>query len=255
VHGWIATLACIGWLAAPAISRAADPSTLWHIINDRCVPHEQADNDPAPCSLVDLSAGRAHGYVVLKDIRGIAQYLLMPTARIAGIESAEILSPDSPNYWQFAWEARKFVEARLGRALPREAIARAINSATARSQDQLHIHIDCIRPDVKAALDTQRATIGPHWAPLPVPLAGHSYRAIGLVGEQLGDRDPFRLLAESLAGGPERMAEQTLVVVGAEFPEYGPGFVLLAGQADSAQADPGWGEELQDHACTIAGGA
>jgi CDP-diacylglycerol pyrophosphatase len=44
-------------------------------------------------------------------------------------------------------------------------------------------------------------------------------------------------------------------VVGADFPEYGPGFVLLAGQADSAQADPGWGEELQDHACTIAGGA
>ncbi|HZM08527.1 MAG TPA: CDP-diacylglycerol diphosphatase, partial [Methylocella sp.] len=44
------------------------------------------------------------------------------------------------------------VSRRAQKELPRDAINMAINTAGSRSQDQLHIHIDCIRPDVRKAL-------------------------------------------------------------------------------------------------------
>ena len=53
------------------------------------------------------------GFVVLKDIRGVAQFLLIPTARIGGIEDPAILAPDATNYWDAAWRARDFVDGRL----------------------------------------------------------------------------------------------------------------------------------------------
>src|ERR1700723_3475452 len=87
------------------------------------------------------------GFVVLKDITGIAQFLLIPTARISGIEDPEILDPQATNYWDAAWRARYFVDERLPTSLPRDAVSLAINSSVGRTQDQLHIHIDCIRPD------------------------------------------------------------------------------------------------------------
>jgi CDP-diacylglycerol pyrophosphatase len=76
---------------------------------------------PQKCVDVDPSGG----FAVLKDINGIAQYLLIPTARVGGIESPDLLTPGSPNYWRAAWEARRFVEAKLGSgASPRRALAR-----------------------------------------------------------------------------------------------------------------------------------
>ena len=36
------------------------------------------------------------------------------------------------------------MEAEAGRALPDDVLSLAINSIHGRSQDQLHIHIDCI---------------------------------------------------------------------------------------------------------------
>jgi len=89
-------------------AQAADPDALWKIVHGKCVPHVAAGEGPAPCGLVDL----AGGYAVLKDIRGATQFLLIPTARITGIESPEILAPDAPNYWQEAWEARRFVNGK-----------------------------------------------------------------------------------------------------------------------------------------------
>ena len=70
----------------------------------------------------------ATGYVVLKDRVGDTQFLLMPTARITGIESPAILAADAPNYWDAAWQARHFVDERAHRDLSREAISLAINS-------------------------------------------------------------------------------------------------------------------------------
>ena len=77
----------------------ADPDALWKVVHDRCVPDQERNGDPAPCALVDLREGDAKGYVVLRDLVGATQYLLIPTARVSGIESALLLAPEAPNYF------------------------------------------------------------------------------------------------------------------------------------------------------------
>src|ERR1700761_3346984 len=104
----------------PMGARAADASALWNIVNGKCVVHEEASRDPAPCAEVDLADGTARGYAVLKDINGVAQFLLLPTARISGIGDPQILAPDAVNYWDDAWRSRYFTEERLGGPQPRD---------------------------------------------------------------------------------------------------------------------------------------
>jgi CDP-diacylglycerol pyrophosphatase len=246
---WLVFGIALAVAGVAGLSRAADPSALWHIVNDRCVPHEQQTNEPAPCSVVDLSEGREHGYALLKDINGIAQFLLLPTERISGIESAEILFDDAPNYFNLAWKSHYFVEDRLHHELPRDSISLAINSAVGRTQDQLHIHIDCLRADVKAILDAHQAEMMETWTTFPVPLVGHTYRALRVDGDDLEGHNPFKLLANSSPEVASDMGHHTLVVVGATFPDNTPGFVILDDHADLAAGDHASGEELQDHTC------
>jgi CDP-diacylglycerol pyrophosphatase len=226
---------------------SADANALWHIVSEQCVPDEKQNHTPYPCANVDL----ASGYAVLKDLVGNTQFLLIPTARISGIESPDILAPNAPNYWADAWQARTFVEVRAHQHLPRDAIGLAINAISARSQNQLHIHIDCVRLDVRTALREHAAAIGPQWQRFPVPLVGHDYMAMRLEQSDLGATNPFVLLADGIAGARADMAHETLVVIGDSF--HGKdGFVLLAGHATPATGDWGSGEQLLDHACAAA---
>lgn len=118
----------------------------------------QQYRDPAPCSRVDLSGGEDRGYAALKDIVGIGRTCLIPTARIAGIESPELLDPGTTNYFAAAWQARSFVEQQAGGTIARDWMSLAINSAVARTQNQLHIHVDCLRADVHDALSSPTAS-------------------------------------------------------------------------------------------------
>lgn len=241
-------LAALG-LAVVAPARAANPNALWRVVHDLCVTDMKATGLPAPCAKVDLAAG----YVVLKDMRGATQYLVIPTARVAGIESPAVLAPDAPNYWQDAWDARRLIEKRVGHAVPREDVALAVNSVYGRSQNQLHIHIDCVKPQVKAVLAERLAAIGPDWTPLSPRLLGHRYRVRWLEGEDLGANDPFKLLAQGVPSAAADMAGETLVVIGARRSDGAPGFVLLSRHAVPAVGDGAAGEELMDHGCAVLG--
>jgi CDP-diacylglycerol pyrophosphatase len=229
---------------------AADPSALWNIVNGQCVPHERTLHEPGECAEVVFEHGDA-GYAVLKDIRGRSQYLLIPTTRIGGMEDPQIIAPDALNYFADAWGARHFTAAKLGGTQPRDVIVLAINSYWGRSQNQLHIHIDCIRSDVRAALAANLDKVGTDWAPFPVPLVGHQYQAIRINGADLGSTNPFRVLADKEPGAAKDMAAHTLVLVGETFANGEEGFVLLDDHADLARGDRGSGEELQDHSCAV----
>jgi CDP-diacylglycerol pyrophosphatase len=221
----------------------ADPNALWTIVHDQCVPDQQTSGNPAPCASVDLAAGEQRGSAVLKDLVGATQFLLIPTERIPGIESPELLAPDAPNYFAAAWDARTFVDSRAGVDIPRDWMSLAVNSAVARSQNQLHIHIDCVRADVKDALSRRIAEVVPDWTPFPEPLMGHQYLAMAVAGDTLASANPIQLLANR----SDDMGLETLVAVGVYLADGQPGFVLLASRADAATGNPGAGEELQDH--------
>ena len=247
MRGFIAAMAVIGaMLPLVFLGAATDPNILWKIVHNRCVVDETKLGRAAPCAVVDLAAG----YAILKDIAGATQYLLIPTTRITGIESPAVLAPATPNFFAEAWNETGLVDARLGKTLPRQDLSLAINSVSGRTQDQLHIHIDCIRADVRNALAQHAASVGSHWAPFPEPLAGARYNAIRIDGTTLS-ADPFLILADGEPGARAAMGAHTLVLAGETFAGGVPGFILLDNHADPALGDMGNGEALQDHACQV----
>jgi CDP-diacylglycerol pyrophosphatase len=224
---------------------------LWHIVHDQCVPDQQQSGRPAPCIEVSLGEGVERGYAVLKDRNGAEQYLLMPTLDITGVEDPRVLASGSPNYFAQAWRVQAYVDDRIGKTMPRQDMAVSVNSLYGRSQDLLHLHVDCLSPRSVAALATDLPHIGRRWSRTPFAFEGHPYYAIRLDGAA-PQADPFHLLADGMPGAAKAMAAWTLVLTGATFEDGRPGFVLLAGRADPAHGDFASGEELQDHDCAIA---
>jgi CDP-diacylglycerol pyrophosphatase len=244
----VLTLAALGAAVFAGSPAAADhPNALWRVVHGLCLRDVAISGLPAPC----LAVNREQGYAVVPDPRARTEVLLVPTIRIGGIESPEILAPEAVNYWQAAWDARRYVERRAGGSIPRDKIGLAINSAYSRSQNQLHIHVDCVRPDVRRALMDNEAAIGAAWTRLPVPLAGRWYRVRRLAGQDLGQRNPFQLLARGDPTAGRRMPQETLAVIGAIFADGSPGFYLLSGHVDLLQGDTGFAESLLDHGCAV----
>lgn len=226
---------------------------LWRIIHDGCVPDQVAHADPAPCLLVSMPKddprGEAHGYVVLKDRSGVAQVLVMPTAKITGIEDPAILAPDATNYFARAWKAEPYVDAKLGRTLDRTQVSVAVNSMYGRSQDQLHLHVDCVDASVGTALGAAAIAHDGRWASLR--LKGRGYRVRWLDEGALDTTNPFKLLATSFPGARQAMGAWTLALVGARGAGGAKGFYVIADRADPAKGDPGSAEDLQDHTCRM----
>ena len=249
-----AICACIPFLllVADGAQKSLPSDALWEVVHNVCVPGQSQNHEPKPCLQVDLTRGIEGGFAILKDPRGGTQFLLIPTTRISGIESPMVRGPQATNYFADAWEARTYINEALQQKLRRDDIGLAINSAVSRSQDQMHIHLSCIRPDTLEALHKNAGRIGDQWAPLDVPLAGRYYMAMWVTGEDLRPYNPFNLLAERLPDAAQDMGKRTLVVVGLTRSDGTKGFVILTDHADKQSFDLADGEDLLDRSCRIA---
>ncbi len=182
------------------------------------------------------------GYAVLADRKGGAHLLLIPTKTIAGIESAELENADTPNYLSAAWRARDRLAAAAGHEIPRDAVGLAVNPPHARTQDQFHIHIECLRPDVHRLLHAAGDRITDTWSTLTV--GGAHYEAVRIMGEDLDGANPFELLAKHAQASGHTVGDYTLVLAGTQFRGV-PGFILLASTGPA-------GELLLDSTCAVA---
>ena len=213
------------------------------MVHDICVPLHRATGLSAPCLTVDTRRGVA----VVPNPRGDGEVLLVPTVRVTGVEDPALLRPGAPDYWVDAWNARRFLARRAGRdRLPDEDVAMAVNAVPGRSQDQLHIHVDCVRADVKTTLAAAAPGLDDRWRPLVV--RGGEWRARRLRASDTPEPDPFLLLAQGVPEAATAMGEWTLVVAGLE-ETAGGGFVVLARRADAGYA--GHGEFLLDKRCAV----
>ena len=245
----IAALAVFVVLGLSNFPARADRLALWTIVHSQCAAHAEAGQGPAPCERIDLAHGDDQGVALLKDRVGIAQFLAIPTRRVTGIEDPFVLDPAAPNYFAFAWAARDALVARLGRTLPREDVSIVINSSFARSQDQLHLHLDCLDQDVAATLAGNLESLDESWRPMAEPLKGRVYWARRILSDDLSGVRPLALLADGAPDARAHMADESLIVIGATFAGK-PGFALLADRAELTQG--GHAEDLQDHNCTVA---
>jgi CDP-diacylglycerol pyrophosphatase len=219
-------------------ARGENRNALRQIVQEQCLVHWLEQHEPAPCDRMEAA------YAVLADRKGGAHFLLIPTKTIAGIESAELENADTPNYLSAAWRARDRLAAAAGHDIPRAAVGLAVNPPHARTQDQFHIHIECLRPDVFRSLNAAADRITRTWSTLTV--GGAHYEALRIMGEDLDGANPFELLAKHAHADGHAVGDYTLVLAGMQF-HSGPGFILLASTGPA-------GELLLDSTCAVAPG-
>ena len=240
------TLAMVA--ALPRSVFAANRDELWVVVHDICLPAYQGIGVAFPCAEINIADGLDRGYAVLRAPSSATHFIVVPTARISGIENPALLSEDAPNYWEAAWDARRFVEDGAHRQLPRDKIGMAINSAVTRSQDQLHIHVACIAPVVIDFLRRHQAEIHDRWSLLRPRLLGRGFVAMKVETESLVHVDPFKLLASAFPPGRMSLEKQSLAVIGANFADGKTGFYLLANDSASPR-DIVSAEKLLDDQC------
>jgi CDP-diacylglycerol pyrophosphatase len=241
----VAALALACTAAACARLAAVDSNALWKIVDVRCVPSQQATGTPGQCTIVNLDKR----YAILKDIVGRSQHLLIPTDRVTGIESPFILAPNAPDYWDDAWTSRLYVEKSVKRPLADNQLGLEINSQFRRSQNQLHIHIDCMQGKISDAL-ARHAKDAPgewHWDTLD----GQRYRIMRVTSLTQAD-NPFRIVARDNPNS-QAMALQTVLVTGAGPAAEQDGWLIVNSGLDIDNGS-GTAEGLLDHACRVADG-
>jgi CDP-diacylglycerol pyrophosphatase len=222
------------------------------IVHGICVPNWQQQHRPDPCASVDLRSGIDQGTAALINPMAKSEALVVPTRPISGIESPDLLQDDAPDLFGAAWNARHLVFHRLGKTLPRDGIGLAINSQLSRSQDLAHIHVDCLRLDVRDELERRARDFAVGWLPDPIVFDGTPYRALRIDAADLTNVNPFRLVADGLKGARGSMTRATIVVVGVTFAEARDGFIVLVNFADGPKGNAAYGEELLDHSCALA---
>ncbi|ESZ25388.1 CDP-diacylglycerol diphosphatase [Mesorhizobium sp. L2C067A000] len=224
-------------------SAPAHRNALWQVVQT-CAFAAAHLGSAFPCEEVVLPKQGGPGSALIKSPRFRTEFLLMPLAAVAGIESPPVREEDSAQLWHRAWEVRNRVSASLGRYLPRTAVALAVNSRTARSQDQFHIHVDCLAASVEKKLaSTGPKTEGP-WQLFPLALMGKRYWIKAVDRPDLAATNVAGIVAAGLPQARRAMHRVNIVVVGAELAHARPGFYILANWEHSAA------ERLLDHDCT-----
>lgn len=202
-------------------------NALWRVVQQCGVTP-----DHRPCTVYDPEKG----YVLYKVKAGKGQYLLLPTRRLHGIEEEALLKADTPDYVQAAWTHRNLVSRAYGRSIPDDRLSLAINSRTIRSQEQLHVHIDCLRADIWQIVTGLKGEQG------DVMLRGHEYH-----WWLISSLTPSPLL--SVPFFPEGADSQERGYYGLVITPLKGQFLLLRSRAHGMN----WAftEELQDHRCGL----
>ncbi len=241
-----AVILAIGALLSTPLAAVDLPrGVLWRVVQT-CALNQRTTGSPFPCLQVDLSGG----FAVLRAPFRQTHVVTMPTARVTGMEDPGLRRADGPAYFAEAWTARHFVQEELKRPLATNDLGLAVNSRLTRSQDQLHIHIDCTDRRVKRDVASRLATIPTdRWQADGYAYLGQSYWTRRIDKPTLQGIDIVGLVEEipPLKAHPERIS---LAVLGATLPDGSDGFVVLAAQSSVRRGGAqSTGEDLLDHDC------
>lgn len=224
----------------------ATPRSLLLDVVRACRADEAVAGSPYPCSAVTADAPGMPAHVVMRPPLMRTHTVVVPLRRLSGIEAVIGDDDRGRGYLAEAWDARRYVQDALG--TPGQ-VGIAVNSALTRSQDQLHIHVDCVLPTVSAAVAAQAGAM-PYgsWKRDGFALGRHRMWARLMRPGDLARDDPFALAAEipEVARDPGRA---TLAVVPTAR-DGGDAVALLVGMTDpSLDRGQFTGEHLLDHSC------
>ena len=218
---------------------------LWRTI-EACLLDHRTLHSPAPCLSVTTRDRNDPGYAILRNPFDKSHIILAPTVRLVGIEAPEAREPRIADYFAEAWSNRRLAFPQGLPDVPADDIGLAINSQRGRTQDQFHIHVDCLREDVKERLATAWSPLPPgQWSQVMLVDGGPPYSITRLAGS-LADSNAIDLSAAHLQLSKKEMPSLTLAIVAQRADPSDPRFVLLARRDFFKQH----AELLLDHDCT-----
>lgn len=239
-------LLSVAVVAKPAQALPDPPrDVLWTALQ-ACILAKKTLGRTFPCLAVDLGTNEQPGTAVLRAPGQPTHTVVMPTANVVGLEAPELQSASGVAYFRAALAARSYVTDVLKSRLPVEEIGMAVNSVGGRSQDQLHIHLDCIKPSVRAALQRYSRDVRGSWTILPIALQGTRLFAIRIGAAEVNSFNPFSAIM-SLPGRRTDLGLTSFAVISTPRHELERGFFVLAYRSPDAHA-----EGLLDHACSAA---
>ncbi len=224
-------------------------NTLW-IVEQACLFDHSVTGLPFPCLKVDASAANGHGVAILRAPLERSHIVIMPMVRTTGAEDPSLVGEDSPGYFNEAWKARHFVQSELKHYAPEPDLAMAVNSKWTRSQDQLHIHVDCVdaKAKLKLAQKLAKFPLGV-WQASGLIFQWLPYWVMRIDPETLEKANLFRLV-QQIPGFKDNMNLTNVVLVELPDPDGGKALLLLAGQSDTRPRHyQATGEDLLDHTC------
>lgn len=246
MRAFLLLLAVVAGLGLPVMTLAAQRDLLWRVVQT-CVLNHKLTGLAFPCLDVDAEGGAARGHAILRALGDQNHLILTPITRTIGIEAESLRGRGATNYFADAWNARDFLTRGLARAPGRADIGLAINSRPGRSQDQLHIHIACVRPEVERALEAAVTRVTAHpWSKVKLLPFARPYIVRYVPGDDLHAVNPFDEVARAFdLTDPQDLGEVTIVVTGAK-PE---GFFVMARRKAPRIFDQPHGEALLDPDC------
>ncbi|MFP3028771.1 MAG: CDP-diacylglycerol diphosphatase [Arsenophonus sp.] len=220
---------------------------LWKIINQECIPNFKNGNLQTSCIKVD----QQHRYVIYKDINGPLHNLLLPLDKISGIESPILQQKNTKNYFTLAWQNRELLVKSASNPINEQFLSLAINSKYGRTQDQLHIHLACLKPEIYQIIKKNEHTITSNWRPLPLKdrINNHEYLAIKISTSDINKISPFNYLEKYTVEHDDNIAYYGLAMMPSAQQNK---FILLTTRLKLQDFNLGSVGLIQDYLCKLS---
>jgi CDP-diacylglycerol pyrophosphatase len=225
----IVVLFAISAAALMSGSRIARNS-LWLVVQT-CAANHDLTGAPFPCLSVTPSSDARDGYVVLRAPVD-ADTIWSPTRKVVGLEDPALRGPKATGYFLDAWNSRAFAPG-LGGGRAVRTVVLAINSASARSQDQLHIHMGCAAPRAERwAADAMSRLSDDRWTPIDARVSGRQLWGRRVIHDDLEHFNPFVLTEELASANAMPLSNILIAVIGIRSDDDRYHFLVAAGESD-----------------------
>lgn len=232
-------------IAVILMSSFASRSALGLVVK-ACEVHSSLMGSPYPCLKVVQAEDPLSSYAILREPTDKERTILVPLAGVPGIEDPRLLAAGAPNYFDAAWRERSTaIDLRTSKVSPSD-FALAINAASWRTQDRLHIHIGCETPRFRALLKTYASEIGS--ARFINLGTSASWWATFQAADDLSNLNPLQVVADGVDGARSNMRNVVVGVFGSTLPDGQHGFYILA-RIIGAKKVRGSAEDMIDPKC------
>ncbi len=217
------------------------------LVVSACEVNSTLTGSPYPCLKIVQAQDPLSSYVVLREPTDKERTILAPLADVPGIEDPRLLTAGAPNYFDEAWRELSSIDPRATKAT-RPNFALAINAASWRTQDRLHIHMGCETPRFHALLKTHATEIGnDRFTSLGTNVG---WWATFHAADDLSDLNPLKLVADGVDGARSNMKNLVVGVFSATLPDGQHGFYILA-RIRGANKFHGSAEDMIDPKCRL----